>query len=81
MLKPDRIFNEKAFRSFGGLGCMGKTVASYRIALEWEISHWKQFRNAMSSEEQKQAFDGVGKADNRSIRCWNGQVMTWRQIK
>ena len=31
---------------------MGKTVASYRIALEWEIANWKQFRNAMSSEEQ-----------------------------
>jgi hypothetical protein len=38
---------------------MGKTVPSYRIALEWEIAHWKRFRNALTSEEQKQTFDEV----------------------
>ena len=57
---------------------MGKTVASYRIAIEWEIAHWKRFRNPLPSE--KQAFDGVGKAVSRSIRCENSQVMTWRKL-
>jgi hypothetical protein len=36
---------------------MGKTVPSYRMAIKWEIANWKQFRNALSSDEQKQAFD------------------------
>jgi hypothetical protein len=36
---------------------MGKTVPSYRMAIEWEIADWKQFRNALSSDEQKPAFD------------------------
>jgi hypothetical protein len=36
---------------------MGKTVPTYRMAIEWEIADWKQFRNALSSDEQKQAFD------------------------
>ena len=33
---------------------MGKTVPSYRMALEFEISGWKGFRNALPSEEEKQ---------------------------
>jgi hypothetical protein len=36
---------------------MGKTVSSYRIAVEWEIDRWRGFRNALSSEEEKKAFD------------------------
>ena len=36
---------------------MGKTVPSYRMALEFEISRWKRFRNALPKEEEKQAFD------------------------
>jgi hypothetical protein len=36
---------------------MGKTVPSYRIAIEWEIAKWKQFRNSLSSDAHKQAFD------------------------
>jgi hypothetical protein len=59
MLKPQGVAIETAFRLFGGLASMGKTVPSYRIALEWEIAHWKRFRNALPSEEQKQAFDDV----------------------
>ena len=38
---------------------MGKTVPSYRIALEFEISRWKSFGNALSSDEEKQAFDAL----------------------
>lgn len=38
---------------------MGKTVPSYRMALEFEISRWKGFRNALPSEEEKRAFDDL----------------------
>jgi hypothetical protein len=36
---------------------MGKTVPSYRWALEDEIGKWKNFRDALESEEGRQAFD------------------------
>jgi hypothetical protein len=36
---------------------MGKTVPFYRIAIEDEIARWKVFRNALPSDEAKQAFD------------------------
>ena len=36
---------------------MGKTVPSYRIALEWEIQQWRGFRNALRREEEVKAFD------------------------
>ena len=38
---------------------MGKTVPSYRMAVEWEIDRWKGFRNALANEEEKQAFDEI----------------------
>ncbi|HYA77767.1 MAG TPA: hypothetical protein VEF91_03535 [Verrucomicrobiae bacterium] len=38
---------------------MGKTVPSYRMAIECEIAHWKGFRDGLASEEEKQAFDDV----------------------
>jgi len=31
---------------------MGKTVPSYRMALEFEISRWKGFRNALDDDEE-----------------------------
>jgi hypothetical protein len=36
---------------------MGKTVPSYRMAIEDEMQTWKHFRNTLASEEEKQAFD------------------------
>jgi hypothetical protein len=36
---------------------MGKTVPSYRMALEFEIDRWKRFRKALASEEDREAFD------------------------
>jgi len=36
---------------------MGKTVPSYRMAVEWEIDKWKGFRNGLASEEEREAFD------------------------
>jgi len=36
---------------------MGKTVPSYRMALEFEIERWKSFRKALQSEEEREAFD------------------------
>ena len=36
---------------------MGKTVPSYRMALECEIDTWKAFRKALPSEEEREAFD------------------------
>jgi hypothetical protein len=36
---------------------MGKTVPSYRMALEEEIDKWEGFRKALHSEEEREAFD------------------------
>src|SRR3990172_3133912 len=36
---------------------MGKTVPSYRMALEFEIDGWKGFRKALQSDEEREAFD------------------------
>ena len=36
---------------------MGKTVPSYRMALEFEIDTWRRFRKALASDEDKEAFD------------------------
>jgi hypothetical protein len=36
---------------------MGKTVESYRMALEFEIDWWKGFRKALESEQEKEAFE------------------------
>ena len=36
---------------------MGKTVPTYRIALEFEIAQWKGFRKGLRTEEERQAFD------------------------
>jgi hypothetical protein len=36
---------------------MGKTVPSYRMALEEEIDRWKGFRKALPNEEEREAFD------------------------
>jgi hypothetical protein len=37
---------------------MGKTVESYRIALEDEIRRWKGFERALRTED-KEAFDAI----------------------
>jgi hypothetical protein len=36
---------------------MGKTVPTYRMALEFEIQRWKGFRKALNSEEDREAFN------------------------
>jgi len=36
---------------------LGKTVPSYRLALEMEVDRWKGFRKALLSEEEREAFD------------------------
>jgi hypothetical protein len=36
---------------------MGKTVPSFRMALECEIDRWKGFREALPNEEEREAFD------------------------
>ena len=36
---------------------MGKTVPSYRMALEFEIEGWKYFRKTLQSDEEREAFD------------------------
>jgi hypothetical protein len=38
---------------------MGKTVPTYRMAIENEIANWKVFRNALPSEDDKCAFDAI----------------------
>jgi hypothetical protein len=38
---------------------MGKTVPTYRMAIEDEIHRWKGFREGLHSNEEKQAFDEV----------------------
>ena len=37
---------------------MGKTVPSYRMALEFEMNRWKNFRKTLLDDE-KQAFDEI----------------------
>ena len=36
---------------------MGKTVPSFRMALEFEIDVWRGFRKALPSDEDREAFD------------------------
>lgn len=36
---------------------MGRTVPSFRMALESEIKQWRSFRNALTSESDRQSFD------------------------
>jgi hypothetical protein len=50
---------DKEIRLSGGLASMGKTVPSYRMAVEWEIDRWKGFRKALANQEEKQAFDEI----------------------
>jgi hypothetical protein len=38
---------------------VGKTVPTYRMAIEDEIHNWKGFRDALASEGEKAAFDQV----------------------
>ncbi len=38
---------------------MGKTVPSYRLALEWEIQQWKGFRKALREGREVEAFDAL----------------------
>lgn len=38
---------------------MGRTVPSYRLALEEEIGRWKCFRKTLQSDEERQAFDEI----------------------
>jgi hypothetical protein len=49
--------NENEIRLSGGLASIGKTVPSYRMALEDEIQRWKSFRNALPNEEEQVIFD------------------------
>jgi hypothetical protein len=43
---------------YGGLE-VGKTVLSYRMALEVEIAKWKDFRAALPSQEDQRALDEI----------------------
>jgi len=36
---------------------MGKTVLAYRLALEFEFERWKGFKKALTSEEDREAFE------------------------
>jgi hypothetical protein len=36
---------------------VGKTVPSYRWALEDELAKWKPFRNALHNQAEREAFD------------------------
>lgn len=38
---------------------MGKTVPSFRMALESEIARWRTFRSALSNEEDRVSFDAL----------------------
>jgi hypothetical protein len=59
MFESQVIFNETMYRLFGGLASMGKTVPAYRMALEFEINTWKDFRKALPKEEDRKAFDDL----------------------
>ncbi len=36
---------------------MGKTVPSYRMALQWEIDAWRGFREGLVGDVEREAFD------------------------
>jgi len=38
---------------------MGKTVPSFRMALEFEIDTWRRVRKALLSDEEREAFDAL----------------------
>ncbi len=38
---------------------MGKTVPSFRMALESEIARWRNFRIALPNEEDRVSFDAL----------------------
>ena len=44
MLEPQVKTYEKEIRLSGGSAIMGKTVPSYRMAVEWEIDRWRRAR-------------------------------------
>ena len=38
---------------------MGRTVPTYRMALEFEIHMWKGFKKALSDKEDQEAFEEI----------------------
>jgi hypothetical protein len=59
---------------------MGKTVPSYRMVVEWEIDRWNGFRDALPSEEEKEAFDELmdmcGKYASESSSCATNPIIS-----
>lgn len=51
------LYSEIASIANSGDNAMGKTVPSYRLAIEEEMQTWKHFKDTLTSEEEKQAFD------------------------
>jgi hypothetical protein len=49
---------DKEIRLSGGLASMGKTVPSYRMALESEIARWQGFARALRVDE-REAFEAI----------------------
>ena len=56
MLEPRVNAYEKEIRLSGGLASMGKTIESFRIALEGEINRWSGFARALRKPD-REAFD------------------------
>jgi len=51
---------------------MGKTVPSYRMALEFEIDRWKGFSKALTGEGDREAFDELmGMCRNNAMASGN----------
>jgi hypothetical protein len=62
---------------------MGKTVPSFRMASEWEIETWRDFKKELSEEEQE-AFEqlmdmcrGNAMAGGAACRCEIFEAMTF----
>jgi hypothetical protein len=71
MLEPRVIFDVYGFRLFGGQVNMGKTVPSFRMQIEDEISSWRGFAVALRVEE-RQAFEALmDTCRNYSSACSN----------
>jgi preprotein translocase subunit Sss1 len=49
---------EKEIKQHGGLTSMGKTVESFRIALEREINRWSGFARALRKPD-REAFEEI----------------------
>ena len=57
---------------------MGKTVPTYRMALEFEIHRWKGFKKALRDKEDQEAFEELmDMCRNNAMASSSAQFLTF----